>query len=139
MAQTEERRDLARGSILATQDRQIETRQRDLDRRQEVKYQPGDLVLLRRFAVDKDKGKKLEAKWEGPYRITRITKSEVSVWLEDLCTGMRKGRYSIDDLKIYVAREHMVRPEGHIRLDGGQRKEEIAGVLLVAKWRGKEV
>ena len=86
-----------------------------------MKYQPGDLVLLRRFAVDEEKGRKLEAKWKGPYRITRITKSEVSVWLEDLCTGMRKGRYSIDDLKIYVARVHMVRLEGHIRLDGDQR------------------
>ena len=93
IAQTEERHDLARGSILAAQDRQIEMRQQDLDRKQVpvVRYQPGDLVLLRRFAVDKDKGRKLEAKWEGPYRIARITKSEVSVWLEDLCTGAKKG------------------------------------------------
>ena len=98
-------------------------------------YQPSDLVLLWRFAVDKDKGRKLEAKWEGPYRITRITKSEISVWLEDLCTGAKKGRYSIDDLKIYVAREHGVKPEGHIRLDGGRRKDEITGCYC---WRSGE-
>ena len=54
-------------------------------------YQLGDLVLLRRFTVDKDKGRKLKAKWEGPYQIMRMTKSEISVWLEDLCTGAKKG------------------------------------------------
>ena len=36
-------------------------------------------------------------------QITRMTKSEISVWLKDLCTGVKKGRYSINDLKIYVA------------------------------------
>ena len=72
MTQTKERRDLARGGILAEQNRQIKMRQRDLDRRPVVTYQPGDLVLLWRFTVDKDKGRKLEAKWEGPYQITIV-------------------------------------------------------------------
>lgn len=81
----------------------METRQRELDCRRAEIYQPqeGDLVLLRRFAVDKDKGRKLETRWEGPYRIAKITKSGVSVRLEDLSTGVRKGRYSVDDVKVY--------------------------------------
>ena len=40
-------------------------------------------MLLRRFTVLKDKGRKLETRWEGPYRVARITKSGVSTILED--------------------------------------------------------
>ena len=64
----------------------------------------GDLVLLRRFAVDKDKGKKLDTKWEGPYKVTKIGRSGVSMTLEDLHTGKRKGSYSLDHVKEYVKR-----------------------------------
>ena len=53
----------------------------------------GDLVLLRRFVVDKDKGRKLETKWEGPYVVERVGYSGVSVVLYDLLTDKRKGRY----------------------------------------------
>ena len=46
----------------------------------------GDLVLLRRFIVDKDKGRKLEIKWEGPYLVERVGYSGVLVVLRDLLT-----------------------------------------------------
>ena len=64
VAEREERHELARGSIIDEQEKQIKTRQRELERRRAEMWQPriGDLVLLRQFAVDKDKGQKLETK-----------------------------------------------------------------------------
>lgn len=55
--------------------------------------QLGDLVLRRRFQVDKNLGMKLHTKWGGPYKLTRISKSGVSGDLEDLKTGKVIGRY----------------------------------------------
>ncbi|PUU74850.1 hypothetical protein B9Z19DRAFT_1132437 [Tuber borchii] len=34
--------------------------------------QNGDLVLLRHFEVDRHKGQKFDARWEGPYRLTDL-------------------------------------------------------------------
>ena len=82
-------------------------RERDFKKdRQGARQSPGkgDLVLLRRFAVDKDKGKKLEPKWEGPYLVQRLARSKVSALLDDIHTGKHKGRYSLDSLKVYVLR-----------------------------------
>ena len=49
--------------------------------------QLGDLVLRRRFPMDKSLGMKLHAKWDGLYKLARIAKSGVSGNLEDLKTG----------------------------------------------------
>lgn len=65
----------------------------------------GDLVLLRSFAVDKDKGRKLSPRWEGPYLVYKRGKSGVSVTLKDLHTVKVKGRYSLDSTKVYIPRE----------------------------------
>lgn len=73
-----------------------------------MEVQKGDLVLLRRFAIDKDKGKKLETKWEGPYLVARVSYSKVSVILNDIITEKRKGRYSLDSIKFYMKREERV-------------------------------
>ena len=56
--------------------------------------QLGDLVLRRRFQVDKSPGMKLHATWDGPYKLTRISKSEVSSDLEDLKIGKVISRYA---------------------------------------------
>ena len=62
----------------------------------------GDLVLRRRFQVDKSLGMKLHAKWDGPYLLSRISKSGVSGDLEDLKSGKVIGRYAFESLKVYV-------------------------------------
>ena len=64
--------------------------------------QLGDLVLRRRFNVDKSLGMKLYTKWDGPYRLTRIAKSGVSGDIQDLKTG-RVGRYAFESLKVFLA------------------------------------
>ena len=61
----------------------------------------GDLVLRRRFQVDKSLGMKLHTKWDGPYLLSRIAKSGVSGDLEDLKTGKVIGRYAFESLKVY--------------------------------------
>ena len=51
--------------------------------------------------MDKDKGKKLSPRWEGPYSVYRIGKSGVSVTLKDTQTDKVKDRYSMDLVKLY--------------------------------------
>lgn len=65
----------------------------------------GDLVLLRSFIVDKDKGKKLSPRWEGPYLVYKKGRSGVSLTLRDLNTDKIKGRYSLDSVKLYISRD----------------------------------
>ena len=71
MAQREEQRDQAREQILEEQDQQIDVREHEQERKRAVEGPKiGDLVLLRWFAIIKDKGRKLETWWEGLYKVT---------------------------------------------------------------------
>ena len=99
LAKLEEQREHA---VQRTYDNQQQLEKREIGRGDQPKK--GDLVLLRRFIVDKDKGRKLETKWEGPYVVERVGYSGVSVVLHDLLTDKRKGRYSMDSIKLYVRR-----------------------------------
>ena len=63
----------------------------------------GDLVMVRRHALDNQKGKKLEARWHGPVRAVRLSASGNSMWIEELHVPGEK-RYHVDDLKVYVQR-----------------------------------
>ena len=89
--------------------------------------------MLRRFAIDKDKGKKLEPKWEGPYRVPKVTNSGVSVLLEDLCTGRKMGRYAVDDIKTYLVREQMLAQEGYTQVAGRETGVEVE-CMVVIRW-----
>ena len=72
----------------------------------------GDLVLLRRFATDQYHGRKLEPRWEGPYRLADVAFHGRSGRLLDLYTGKvvrikasgLKERCHLDDLKVFVPR-----------------------------------
>jgi hypothetical protein len=88
------------------------------------KLQEGDLVLLRRFEIDRHKGRKLEAQWEGPYRLTDLSWHGRSGRLQDLNSGeivrVRKGglkeRCHVNDMKLFL-------PRGKEDMDyGGTRK-----------------
>lgn len=81
--------------------------------------QQGDLVLRRRFQVDKSLGMKLHTKWDGPFRLSRIAKQGVSGDLEDLKTGRFVGRYAFEALKVFVPRE--INVEGSEGQLAGQR------------------
>lgn len=70
MVQREEQRDQVRERILEEQDQVIEVREQELEKRQAVEGpEIGDLLLLRWFTIIKNKGRKLETYWKGPYKV----------------------------------------------------------------------
>lgn len=72
-----------------------------------------DLVLLRRFELDKQHGRKFEPRWEGPYELRDVAWHGRSGRLVDIATKeavrVRKGglqeRCHLDDLKVFIPRE----------------------------------
>ena len=53
-----------------------------------------------------------------------------------------RGRYSVDDIKIYLVREQEVTQEGYEQMGDnrrGERQQEVAEVQLQAEWRGRDV
>jgi len=93
-------------------------------------------VLLRRAALDNRYDKKLEARWEGPFRLGNIAHHGRSGRLYDLLTGRLvkikqaglKDRIHLDDLRVYVSRERI-------------QEEEVTGVGSVPcdqlGWKGE--
>jgi len=73
-----------------------------------------NLVLLRRFEVDRHQGRKLDAQWEGPYVLTDLPWHGRSGRLQDIQTGeivrVRKGglkeRCHVNDMKRFVRRDY---------------------------------
>ena len=91
--------------------------------------QLGDLVLRRRFNVDKSLGMKLHTKWDGPYRLSRISASGVSGDLTDLKTDRFVGRYAFESLKVFVSRDE----------NKESRTEKVAWVTLGEGLKDEEV
>ena len=102
LASIEEMRELTRERMLSDQEGRME-------QAKSPRYEAprlGDLVLRRRFQVDKSLGMKLHTKWDGPYLLCRVSKSGVSGDLQDLKTNKVIGRYNaFESLKVYVPRE----------------------------------
>ena len=108
LAQVEEMRELTRERVLYQLERYKENAK--VPRYQAP--QLGDLVLRRRFQVEKSLGMKLHTKWDGPYRLSQISKSGVSGYLQDLKTGSVVGRYAFESLKVFVPREEELPLDG---------------------------
>jgi hypothetical protein len=106
---------------LASRDESVEdVRQRYLTRfvqqqRRQRRYPPGRegyLILLRQAALDNRYDKKLEARWEGPFRLGDLAHHGRSGRIYDLTTGRLvktkpsglKDRIHLDDLRVYVSR-----------------------------------
>jgi hypothetical protein len=70
-------------------------------------------VLLRRTALNNHRNKKLEPRWEGPFRLDRVAHHGRSGRLYDLVTGQLvktkasglKDRVHLDDLRVFVPRK----------------------------------
>lgn len=75
----------------------------------------GCLVLLRRLAQDKSHSHKLEAKWEGPYRVKKMAEHGQSAYIEDMHSGVTKGRYHVNALKMFMTGEQVGRQNEHWR------------------------
>ena len=62
------------------------------------------MTMVRRHALDNQKGKKLEPRWHGPMKAVRMSSSGNSMWVEKLHTPGEK-RYQVHDLKVCVQRQ----------------------------------
>lgn len=101
LAQVEELRELTRERVLRDQ----EEKEADATVPRFIAPQVGDLVLRRRFKVDKSLGMKLHTKWDGPFLLERLGRSRVSGDLRDLKSGLMIGRYALQALKVFIPRE----------------------------------
>jgi hypothetical protein len=70
----------------------------------------GDLVLVRRFQIDKEKGHKLESKWEGPKLLQAVTESGVTGYVRDVYGEGVPKKYHLDDLRTYLPRTYQQQP-----------------------------
>jgi hypothetical protein len=102
----------------------------------------GDLVLLRRAALDNRYDKKLEARWEGPFRLGNIAHHGRSGRLYDITTGQLvktkpsglKDRIHLDDLRVYVTRKSPREEK-----DAGEGAEAVSIVEWARVcWKGKD-
>jgi len=68
----------------------------------------GELVLYRQKDLDQQRGKKLQPRWAGPYRLIRITRNGQSGVLQELHTDRILKRRHLNHLKIYIPRTDKV-------------------------------
>lgn len=88
--------------------RQLEQHQRDITRSKSTRWsrpEAGDLVLLRQYALDTQKGRKLEPRWQGPYKVQSQTRNGQSLNLTDLQSDQSIGRHHVDNCKVYWLRK----------------------------------
>jgi len=65
----------------------------------------GDLILIRRHQLDKQRGNKLEPRWHGPYVVTKFARSGRSVFYATLQNPtMNVGRRHLDNVVTYRRR-----------------------------------
>ena len=122
LAQIEEIRELAKERFLRHQeDRELSA----AIPRYEMP-QLDDLVLRRRFNVDKSLGMKLHTRWDGPYRLVRIAKPGVSGEIADLKTEAIIGRYAFESLKVFIPRERMGASVNQVSLAEGLGQEQLS-------------
>ncbi|KXT07884.1 hypothetical protein AC579_5313 [Pseudocercospora musae] len=79
------------------------------------KPQVNDLVLKRRFHLDNQKSHKLELRWTGPYKLTRLSHKGQAAKIEHVLPGVTEIHH-INNLKVYVPREHSVRSRDWINM-----------------------
>ena len=111
----------------------------------------GDLVLVRNFEVTKHLGRKLDAQWEGPFRLVDVSRHQRSGRLQHLISGeivkARKGglseRTHVNDMKLFYARRNGPLDSNLITINAlrtaadwepGERSEESLGREL-AGWQ----
>jgi len=103
----------------------------------------GDLVLLRRAALGNRRDKKLEPRWEGPFRLDDVAHHGRSGHLFDLSTGQLvktkisglRDRVHLDDLRC-LCQEGKTRVRGRFRAwkwtgTGGDSWAAVSGTKFV--------
>jgi hypothetical protein len=102
LALMESRRWEALGNMLMSQNRMRQRSDTARHRRQLQAFNTGDLVMVHRTFLETQKGRKMEERWEGPYRLKeRIGQDEdgVSWKIEGIYGDEVNGKYHIRRLK----------------------------------------
>jgi Integrase zinc binding domain len=103
LAQVEEVRRYALETLDETRRRYIASNQ---NRRRYRIPEIGDLVLLRKYVVDKERGHKLEPRWTEPLLLVRKDKSGRSGWVARIgMPDVEIARRHIDHMRVYCPRE----------------------------------
>ena len=72
-------------------------------------------MLIRNLQLDKEHGRKLEARWFPPRVVERVSSSGVSVWVREIHSppsGASLKRYHIDDVLVVKSRKHVPSGDG---------------------------
>lgn len=65
----------------------------------------GDLVMLRRSALDNQHGRKLEPRNEGPYFVKKVAQHGQSAWLYSTHDDSLIGKYHLNDIWVFCPRD----------------------------------
>lgn len=108
-----------------------DTQQARVDSKARVWKPPevGDLVLLRRYALDTQRSKKLEPRWIGPYLLSSLSENKRSARLRTVHGDAEIGRHHINNMKLYVPREEAVMQD-----ETWMEKTE-RGLTVTKKWK----
>lgn len=97
-------------------------------------FKKGDLVLLRRIDLDQSKGRKLEARWAGPFIVHKLLKQQRSCLLRDLASNLTLGKYHIDHLKLFVHRsENGIEEAQELQRSSAAQRQQVD--LYLKSWR----
>ena len=100
--QRDEIRELGLATAAAIQDRKTSNPQW-------TKPEVGNLVLVRRFRIEKAHGKKLHTQWTEPKLLVKIARNGVSAYVQDLHGSIgdkaSMKKYHLDDIKVYHPRQ----------------------------------
>ena len=75
----------------------------------------GSLVILRRTQQDNQHSHKLEPRWEGPYKVQRLTEHGQAAWISELHSGNVKGKYHLNALTTHLEGKEVGRTEAEWR------------------------
>ncbi|KAL3247644.1 hypothetical protein ABHI18_012339, partial [Aspergillus niger] len=107
----------------------VEQNQHQSNRKAATEYRVGDLVLVWRTTVEKDKGRKLDARWSGPFKVSKVSRHKRSVILSEIGTNLMLGRYHVDHLKLFLTRQGEALSEAK-ELAAKSRKHQRSANLL---------
>lgn len=85
--------------------------------------------MLRRYALDTQRSRKLEPRWVGPYLLSSLSENQRSGRLRTLRDDKEIGRRRINNMKLYVPREEAVM-QGETWMEKTRR-----GIMIDRKWK----
>ncbi|KAJ5193416.1 hypothetical protein N7449_009558 [Penicillium cf. viridicatum] len=98
----------------------------------------GDLVLLRQVELDGAHGRKLEARWKGPFIVSKVYAGQASVDLSDLLSNLPIGKYHVNHVKLFRTRTQFQKEEAaEVAFQTKLHHEHLSELLRESRRRGE--